>query len=86
MMNEKGPTIYDKTEFYEKEIQPRVDEIKSNHADANVENYEYDYIIENDGTLEQLDKMAYLFSEQVIKNNCFEKPVIFKCSDLVGEI
>lgn len=28
MMNEKGPTIYDKTEFYEKEIQPRIDEIK----------------------------------------------------------
>ena len=65
---------------------PNVKKIKSNHADANVEQYEYDYIIENDGTLEQLDKMAYLFSEQVIKNNCFEKPVKFKCSDLVGEI
>lgn len=65
---------------------PNVKKIKSNHADANVEQYEYDYIIENDGTLEQLDKMAYLFSEQVIKHNCFEKPVKFKCSDLVGEI
>lgn len=65
---------------------PDAKKIISNHADANVENYEYDYIIENDGTLEQLDKMAYLFSEQVIKNNCFEKPVMFKCSDLVGEI
>ena len=65
---------------------PNVEKVKSNHADANVENYNYDYIIENDGTLEQLDKMAYLFSEQVVKNNCFEKPAKFKCSDLVGEI
>ena len=61
---------------------PDVKKIKSNHADANVENYEYDYIIENDGTLEQLDRMAYLFSEQVIKDRCFEIPAKFKCSDL----
>ena len=60
--------------------------IKSNHADRDVENYNYDYIIENDSTLEQLEKMAYLFTEQVIKNKCFETPVRFKCSDLVGEI
>ena len=65
---------------------PNVDKICSNHADANVENYEYDYIIDNDGTLEQLDKMAYLFSEQVIKNNCFEKPAKFKCRNLVGDV
>ena len=65
---------------------PNVGKIESNHADRDVENYEYDYIIENDGTLEQLDKMAYLFTEQIIKNSCFEKPVRFKCSDLVGEI
>jgi hypothetical protein len=65
---------------------PNVKKIESNHADANVEQFEYDYIIENDGTLEQLDKMAYLFSEQVIKHNCFTKPAKFKCSDLVGEI
>lgn len=61
---------------------PDVDKIESNHADANVEQYEYDYIIENDGSLEQLDKMAYLFSEQVIKNRCFETPAKFRCSDL----
>lgn len=65
---------------------PNAIKIESNHADRDVENYEYDYIIENDGTLEQLDKMAYLFSEQVIKNSCFETPVKFNCSDLVGEI
>lgn len=65
---------------------PNVEKIKSNHADANVDNYNYDYIIENDGTLEQLDKMAYLFSEQVIKNKCFEKSTKFICSELKGEI
>lgn len=65
---------------------PNVTQIKSNHADRDVENYEYDYIIENDGTLKQLDEMAYLFVEQVIKKNCSEKPANFKCSDLVGEI
>ena len=65
---------------------PNAKKIESNHADRDVENYNYDYIIENDGTLEQLDKMAYLFSEQVIKNSCFETPVKFNCSDLVGEI
>lgn len=65
---------------------PNVEKIKSNHADANVNNYNYDYIIKNDGTLEQLDKMAYLFSEQVIKNNCFEKPTEFICSELKGEV
>lgn len=65
---------------------PNVKKIESNHADRDVENYDYDYIIKNDGTLEQLDKMAYLFNEQVIKNNCFKTPVTFKCSDLVGEI
>ena len=65
---------------------PNVRKIESNHADRDVENYKYDYIIENDGTLDKLDKMAYLFSEQVIKNNCFKKPVKFRCSDLVGEI
>lgn len=63
---------------------PNVKKIDSNHADANVNNYKYDYIIENDGTLEQLDKMAYLFCEQAIKRNCFEKPTKFRCSDLVG--
>ena len=61
---------------------PNVRKIESNHADRDVENYNYDYIIENDGTIEQLDKMAHLFSEQVIKHNYFKKPCIFRCSDL----
>ena len=45
---------------------PNVAKIESNHADANVENYKYDYIIENDGTLEQLDKAANLFCNDII--------------------
>ena len=61
---------------------PNVTKIESNHADRDVENYNYDYIIENDGTLKQLEKMAMLFSMQVIVNNCFAKPTLFKCSIL----
>ena len=62
---------------------PNVKKIQTNHADANVEEYEYDYIIENDGTLNQLDKVAKLFCHDVI---CGEhipdkhKPFILKCT------
>ena len=45
---------------------PNIKKIESNHADANVENYKYDYIIENDGTLEQLEMAAKLFVCDVI--------------------
>ena len=45
---------------------PRVDNIESNHADRDVENYEYDYIIENDGTLEQLERVAKIFVRDII--------------------
>jgi hypothetical protein len=41
---------------------PNVGKIVSNHADRDVENYEYDYIIENDGTLEQLKTVTKLFT------------------------
>jgi hypothetical protein len=62
---------------------PNVGKIESNHADANVRDYEYDYIIENDGTLEQLDKVAKYFAREVI---CWsyipeaEKPLVLTCS------
>ncbi len=46
---------------------PNVKKIESNHADRDVENYEYDYIIENNGSLEQLDCVAKEFVEYVIK-------------------
>lgn len=62
---------------------PNVRKIESNHADQNVENYNYDYIIENDGTLEQLDGAAEFFVCDVI---CGEhtpdkdKPFTLTCS------
>lgn len=62
---------------------PNVRKIKSNHADANVMNYEYDYIIENNGTLEQLDKVAKLFACDVIRGEHIpskDKPFTLTCS------
>ena len=62
---------------------PNIEKIESNHADANVEDYSYDYIIENDGTLEQLDAMAKFFVREIICWNeakgC-EKPIVLICS------
>ena len=62
---------------------PDAKKIESNHADRDVENYEYDYIIENDGTLEQLEKVAEYFVREVI---CWthipeeKKPIVLTCS------
>ena len=62
---------------------PNAIKIESNHADRDVENYEYDYIIENDGTLEQLERVAKLFvcdviyGEHIPKKN---KPFTLTCS------
>ena len=64
---------------------PNVEKIESNHADANVEDYNYDYIIENDGTLEQLDAMAKVFVRDIIcwsEIRPHEKPRILTCSRL----
>lgn len=41
--------------------------IESNYSDANVDNYPYDYVIENN-TLEQLDSAALNFVNEVKKN------------------
>lgn len=66
---------------------PNVTKIKSNHADANVENYNYDYIIENDGTLEQLDVAAKSFVRDIL---CWseirqsDKPFVLTCSNFQG--
>lgn len=40
---------------------PRVELITSNNSDGNVYNYNYDYIIENDGTLDDLREKARKF-------------------------
>lgn len=48
---------------------PNVVKIESNHADRDVENYEYDYIIENNGSLEQLDSVAKDFATTIIRGD-----------------
>lgn len=60
---------------------PNVKKIESNHADRDVENYNYDYIIENDGTLEQLDKTAKLFVKKMIVQES-NTPITLKCSEV----
>ena len=62
---------------------PDAIKIESNHADRDVENYEYDYIIENDGTLEQLKRVAKLFICDVICGEHIpekDKPFTWTCS------
>lgn len=62
---------------------PDAKKIESNHADRDVENYEYDYIIENDGTLEQLERVAKLFICDVICGEHIpekDKPFTLTCS------
>lgn len=41
---------------------PNVEKIVSNHADANVEDFNYDFTVVNDGTKEQLKKSALIFA------------------------
>lgn len=45
-----------------------VSKITSNMADKNVLNYKYDYLIKNDGDLENLKEMAVSFIDDVIAN------------------
>ena len=46
-----------------------VEQIMSNMADANVYNYEYDYTIHNDGTIEDLKKVAEQFVKDYVRGN-----------------
>lgn len=49
-------------------IRNGVEAIRSNHADAQTaENYDYDYIIENNGSLDSLKNRAREFVEYVIR-------------------
>lgn len=62
---------------------PNVGKIESNHADRDVENYQYDYIIENDGSLEQLDKVVKMFAFDVVRGEHIPKqtkPFVWVCS------
>ena len=44
-------------------------EVTSNHADAEVFDFDYDYIIYNDGTLEDLEKKAEDFLDLLFPKN-----------------
>lgn len=44
---------------------PKVESIETNHADRDVENYNYDYVIDNDETLEDLDRKAEEFAKEL---------------------
>lgn len=62
---------------------PNAIKIESNHADRDVENYKYDYIIENDGTLLQLEEVAKLFIKEIIFGSDVQAsntPIVFSCS------
>ena len=47
----------------------RIKPIISNHADRDVENYNYDYVIENNGTLEELAAQAHKFLDNLDKTH-----------------
>lgn len=51
-------------------INPNIENIKSNHADANVFDYKYDYKIYNDGSVEDLKLKAKQFIERLFNEVC----------------
>lgn len=46
----------------------RVEQVISNQADAGVYSYDYDYVVDNDGTIEELKLLAKTFLEQLEKS------------------
>ena len=44
---------------------PRVEQITTNMADANVQNFKYDYTIDNDGTIRELTVKALWFLDSI---------------------
>lgn len=46
----------------------RVDQVVTNRADAGVYEYEYDWVVNNDGTIEELRLLAKTFIEQLKKS------------------
>jgi len=48
-------------------IRKNTEYIPSNYSDKNVENYKYDYIIENNGDIKELEKNAVKFKKFLIK-------------------
>lgn len=76
---------------------PNVRKIESNHADRDVENYEYDYIIENNDSIGQLESTAKVFVDFVIRekislpSNAYvivssktdKKTIVFECNKML---
>lgn len=48
---------------------PNIPIIQSNHADKDIENYHYDFIVNNNGSLEDLYEKAKLFCYHVLVSN-----------------
>ena len=44
-------------------------EVESNDSDANVDNFDYDFVIENDGTIADLHERASEFVDLIFKEN-----------------
>ena len=42
-------------------------------ADANVYNYTYDYVIQNNGTLDEFKNNVKIFYENIIKEGCLNE-------------
>ena len=61
---ERAKTIFDAITLFVKN--DNVEDITSNEADANVENYEYDYYITNNGTIEEFDQIIMNFYYMVL--------------------
>lgn len=57
--------------------------ILSNMADANVENYKYDYYIDNNGTQEDLRKAAYEFVRVNIIDKCKKSQIDDSCINCI---
>lgn len=57
--------------------------ILSNMADANVENYKYDHYIDNNRTLDDLERIAYEFVKEVIIDDCDKSQIDDKCIDCI---
>ena len=61
---ERAKTIFDAITLFIKN--DNVEDITSNEADANVENYEYDYYITNNGIIEEFDQNIMNFYYSVL--------------------
>lgn len=53
-------------------VNKNVEQITSNHADAGVFDYQYDYIIKNNGTLDDLKEKAINFASKMMNGDANE--------------